>query len=56
MKAIIKNSSKERFKVKKGQRIVQGIFLPRLYAQFNHVDQLTGDEDAHSCFGSTGSD
>ena len=56
VKAIIKNSSKERFKVKKGQRIVQGIFLPRLDAHFNQVDQLTGDEDAHSGFGSTGSD
>ena len=54
VKAIIKNSTAKDFKIKKGQRIVQGVFLPAYTASFKIVDQLNGDEEVHVGFGSTG--
>ena len=55
VKAIIRNTTSHPFKVQKGQRIAQAIFLPIVKAKFNLVDRLRNeDEPSHPGFGSTG--
>ena len=55
VKAIIRNSTAHPFKVQKGQRIAQAIFLPIVTAKFKLVDQLSNEgESDHHGFGSTG--
>ena len=55
VKAIIRNTTSHPFKVQKGQRIAQAIFLPIVKAKFNLVDTLSNeDEPSHQGFGSTG--
>ena len=52
--AIIHNSSTTTFKVVRGQRITQGVFLRRLDATFKKVEQLPPPDEDHGGFGSTG--
>ena len=54
VKAIIKNSTNKQFKVIRGQRIAQAIFLPILTAKFNLVEKLKNEDGpSHEGFGST---
>jgi dUTP pyrophosphatase len=54
VKAIIKNSTNKQFKVVRGQRIAQAIFLPILTAKFNLVEKLKNEDGpSHEGFGST---
>ena len=46
------NFTNQPVEVKKGDRLMQGIFLPRLLCTFNEVDQL--DTPSRGGFGSTG--
>lgn len=52
IRAIVQNSSRDSFRIQKGQRITQGVFLPTLPVQFNVTD--IAEDDAHTGFGSTG--
>ena len=55
VKAIIRNNTPHPFKVQKGQRIAQAIFLPIVLANFNLVDKLRNEDGSdHAGFGSTG--
>ena len=55
VKAIIRNNTPHPFKVQKGQRIAQAIFLPIVIANFNLVDKLRNEDGSdHAGFGSTG--
>ena len=55
VKAIVKNSTPHPFKVQRGQRIAQAIFLPIIPANFNLTDQLSNEDGSdHHGFGSTG--
>jgi dUTP pyrophosphatase len=55
VKAILRNSTSTPFKVQKGQRIAQAVFLPIIQADFKLVENLSNsDEDLHNGFGSTG--
>ena len=55
VKAIIRNNTSHPFKIQRGQRIAQAIFLPILRAEFKLVDKLNNeDEPSHNGFGSTG--
>ena len=56
VKAIIRNSTGKDFKIQKGQRIAQAVFLPIIHAKFRQVDNLSneGPHNNHSGFGSTG--
>ena len=51
--AILANSTDQDFVVKKGQRCVQGIFLPTKDAKFYRVDKLGETKRNESGFGST---
>ena len=52
IRAIVQNSSRDPFRIQKGQRITQGVFLNTLSVQFDVTD-IT-DDGAHTGFGSTG--
>ena len=52
--AILANSTDEDFILKKGQRCVQGVFLPTHDAEFRRVDMLEETERNAGGFGSTG--
>jgi dUTP pyrophosphatase len=55
VKAIVRNNTPHPFKVQKGQRIAQAIFLPIVTANFNLVDRLRNEDGTdHPGFGSTG--
>ena len=54
VKAIIRNSTSVPFKIQRGQRIAQAVFLPILKANFKLVEQLQDEGDDHDGFGSTG--
>ena len=55
IQVILKNSTGTPFKVQKGQRVAQAIFLPVLRANFQTVEELsTQDGPQHLGFGSTG--
>ena len=56
VKAIIRNSTGKDFKIQKGQRIAQAVFLPIIHAKFRQVDNLSneGPHNNHRGFGSTG--
>ena len=54
VKAIIRNSTPVPFKIQKGQRIAQAIFLPLVKAKFNLVEHLEDEDHGHDGFGSTG--
>ena len=55
VKAIVRNSTPHPFKVQKGQRIAQAVFLPIIQAKFNLKDQLSNEDGSdHHGFGSTG--
>ena len=55
IKAILKNSTPIPFKIQKGQRVAQAIFLPVVRANFQTVEDLSNqDGPQHSGFGSTG--
>ena len=54
VKAIIRNATAHPFKVQKGQRIAQAIFLPIVKANFKLVDKLSNEDEDHHGFGSTG--
>ena len=54
VKAIIRNSTSVPFKIQRGQRIAQAVFLPIVKANFNLVEQLQDEGDDHDGFGSTG--
>ena len=61
VKAIVRNSTSQPFKVQSGQRIAQAIFLPIVKAKFNLIAELDPEDDpitgepTHLGFGSTGS-
>ena len=56
VKAIVRNATPYPFKVQKGQRIAQAVFLPIVKANFNLTDQLSNEDGSdHHGFGSTGS-
>ena len=52
--AIIYNSSREDFLVKRGQRITQAILLPTYNVSWKEVDNLPSPEGSHLGWGSTG--
>ena len=52
--AIIYNSSREDFLVKRGQRITQAVLLPTYNVSWKEVDNLPSPEDSHLGWGSTG--
>ena len=52
--AILANSADEDFVLKKGQRCVQGVFLPTHDAEFRRVDILEETKRNAGGFGSTG--
>ena len=54
VKAIIRNNTPSPFKIQRGQRIAQAIFLPIVKANFNLVEQLENEDQSHDGFGSTG--
>ena len=56
VKAIIRNSTSKPFKIQRGQRIAQAVFLPIIHAKFRKVDTLSNEglHSNHSGFGSTG--
>ena len=55
VKAILRNSTSNPFKVQKGQRIAQAVFLPVIQADFKLVEHLSNeDQPDHHGFGSTG--
>ena len=54
VKAIIRNSSSRPFKIQRGQRIAQAVFLPIIHAKFREVGTLSNEGMQHSGFGSTG--
>ena len=54
VKAIIRNNTPSPFKIQRGQRIAQAIFLPIVKADFNLVEQLEDVDQDHDGFGSTG--
>lgn len=56
VKAILRNSTHTPFKIQKGQRIAQAIFLPILKAEFKLVERLQNEDSdpGHDGFGSTG--
>ena len=55
VKAILRNSTSTPFKVQKGQRIAQAVFLPVIQADFKLVEHLSNeDQPGHHGFGSTG--
>ena len=60
VKAIVRNSTSQPFKVQSGQRIAQAIFLPIVKAKFNLIAELDPEDDpitgepTHLGFGSTG--
>ena len=51
--ALVLNLNKETFRVSKGQRIAQGLFLPVCSVQFKNVDQLPSTDQGDAGFGST---
>ena len=51
--ALVLNLNKETFRVSKGQRIAQGLFLPVCSVQFKNVDQLPSTDRGDAGFGST---
>ena len=55
-KAIIRNSTSKPFKIQRGQRIAQAVFLSIIHATFRKVETLSneGIQHNHSGFGSTG--
>ena len=54
VKAIIRNSTNKPFKIQRGQRIAQAVFLPIIHAKFREVGTLSNEGMQHSGFGSTG--
>lgn len=56
IKVILRNSSPIPFKVQKGQRITQAVFLPVVQADFKAVETFDNEDESgkHSGFGSTG--
>ena len=54
VKAIIRNSTPTPFKIQKGQRIAQAVFMPLITAKFNLVEHLEDEDQGHDGFGSTG--
>ena len=54
VKAIIRNNTQTPFKIQRGQRIAQAIFLPIVKAKFNLVEQIEDEDQDHPGFGSTG--
>ena len=54
VKALVYNSNKIPFTVKKGQRICQGLFLPTVTVVFSAQDALSGTVRNLAGFGSTG--
>ena len=55
VQCLLSNQSAEPFKVQRGQRVCQGVLLPRLDAKFTRVETLPEPETVHPGFGSTGS-
>ena len=54
IKVILHNTSKDNFKVRKKQRVCQGVFLPTIQVQFqNHNDPEIWNNHSHAGFGST---
>ena len=51
---LLHNSTEEDFKVNKGQRIAQSLFLKLLDVEFTEVDVLPEPATKHEGFGSTG--
>ena len=54
VECILHNSTDAPFRVSRGQRITQGIFLARIDANFKRVEQLPPADQSHEGFGSTG--
>ena len=54
VKTIIRNNTSVPFKIQKGQRIAQAVFLPIVKANFNLVEHLEDEDQHHDGFGSTG--
>ena len=51
---LLHNSTEEQFKVNKGQRIAQSLFLKTIDVDFTEVDVLPEPVTRHEGFGSTG--
>jgi dUTP pyrophosphatase len=53
-KVVLFNSGKESYRIEKGDRIIQGVLLPVMKAEFEKVDSLSETKRGASGFHSTG--
>ncbi|MAG24614.1 dUTP diphosphatase [Candidatus Pacearchaeota archaeon] len=53
-KVVLFNSSKEGYKIEKGDRIIQAVIVPVMRAEFEKIDELEGSGRGEGGFHSTG--